>query len=129
MPVIGSKGAELDLLVRQGATFGPVTIQAKDNMGNPIDLTGATIRAQIRKTAYDTLYPGATCTCTITDAVNGYYELSIPATVTALLDADVADETAEDSTYVWDMEVQLSTGRVIALTYGKVNVFREVTKG
>jgi len=37
-PVIGTKGAALDLLIRQGATVGPNSTTLKDGTGTPINL-------------------------------------------------------------------------------------------
>jgi hypothetical protein len=127
-PVIGTKGAELDLLIRQGATFGPNTCTLTNPNATPVNLTGATLRAQIRKTATSTLVPGATGTFVITNAANGVFTWEFTAAVTQLLTADNDSEAAAASTYVWDMELQDASGRVIPLCYGKVNVFREVTK-
>lgn len=128
MAQIGTKGAELDLLIRQGATFGPVRSTLKDNLGVAINITGGTFRAQIRKTATSTLVPGATAVFTVVDAPNGVFDWEFPVSSTTLLVADNESELAQASIYVWDMEFQDTAGRVLPLTYGKVNVFREVTK-
>ena len=128
MPQIGTKGAELDLLIRQGATFGPVTSTIKNPNGSAMNITGATLRAQVRKTPTSPIGEGCTASFTITDAANGVFEWSFSDDATALLVADSESEIAPASTYVWDMEMEDSTGRVIPLMYGKVNVFREVTK-
>ena len=128
MPILGTKGANLDILIRQGATFGPVIARLKDNNGNPVNITGCTLRAQIRKTPTSTLVDGATAVFDITDPANGIFTFEFTAEVTTLLTADSESETAPASIYVWDMEMQDSSGRVTALVYGKVNVFREVTK-
>lgn len=128
MSTIGTKGAELNLLIRQGATFGPVASRLTNPGGSAMSLTGATIRGQIRKTASSAGSTGATATCTVTNAANGEFTFTFPASVTAALIADDTSEEAPASIYVWDMELEDSTGRVIPLVYGRVNVFREVTK-
>ena len=128
MPQIGTKGSELDLLIRQGATFGPIVSTIKNPNGTAMNLTGATLRAQIRKTPTSSLVDGATGDFTITDAVNGLFEWGFSAETTTLLAADSESELAAASSYVWDMELEDSLGRVIPLMFGKVNVFREVTK-
>jgi hypothetical protein len=124
---VGSKGGNLDLLIRQGATLGPNVTQIKDRAGAAIDITGATIRSEIRKTP-DAIVVDATAVCTITDAVNGTFTWSFTAAETKLLDADPLDEQQPLSKYVWDMEIQYATGRIQPLMYGDVRVFREVTK-
>lgn len=128
MPVIGTKGQELDLLLRQGASFGPVACRLTNPGGSAMNLTGATIRAQIRKTASDALSTGAAAVCTITNAINGEFTYEFTVAATTALIADSISEEAPASIYTWDMEIEDSTGRVTPLVYGKVNVFREVTK-
>lgn len=128
MPQIGTKGAELDLLIRQGATFGPVTSTISNPDGTPMDLTGATLRAQVRKTPTSPIGEGCVASFTITNPTSGNFDWYFSATATSTLAADNESETAPASVYVWDMEIEDAAGRVIPLMYGKVNVFREVTK-
>ena len=128
MPQIGTKGQELDLLIRQGATFGPVSCTLKQDNGAPVNLTGALVRAQIRRAPNNTLSPGAIGTCSIVNAAAGVFQWEFSATQTALLPADITNEDSPASRYVWDMELEDSLGRVIPLVYGIVKVFREVTK-
>lgn len=124
---VGSKGGNLDLLIRQGATLGPNSTQLKDRTGTAIDITGATIRSEIRKTP-DAVTVEATAVCTITDAANGAFTWEFTAAQTKLLDADPIDEQQPTSLYVWDMEIQYADGRIQPLMYGDARVFREVTK-
>ena len=128
MPVIGTKGANLDLLIRQGATFGPVSSTLKNPDGSTMDITGAIFRAQVRKTPTSPLGEACAAVFEITNASQGQFQWYFTAEATAVLVADSETETAPASTYVWDMEMQDTTGRVIPLMYGKANVFREVTK-
>jgi len=128
MPQIGTKGSELDLLIRQGASFGPIASTIKNPDTTPMNLTGAALRAQIRKTPTSPLVDGAVGEFEITNAAAGEFTWGFSADVTELLVADSESELAPASTYVWDMELEDSIGRVIPLMYGKVNVFREVTK-
>lgn len=126
--IIGTKGAELDLLIRQGATLGPFNTYVKKQDGSALNLTGATFTAQIRRTPESAPIPGATVSFTITDALNGVLSWSVPASSTAALRASEVDENAPESVYVWDMEVLLSDSRVLPLLYGTAKVFREVSK-
>lgn len=127
MPVLGTKGGELDLLLKQGATFGPHQITLKDSANQPINITGATIRAQIRKTS-DAATAVANGDFVLTTPVSGVFTFGFSSTSTTALQVDTVSETGTDSQYVWDMEIQYSDGRVYPLMYGKVSVFREVTK-
>ena len=126
-PSLGTKGAELDLLIKQGSTLGPHTMTITDEFGTAINLTGCTLSAQIRKTA-----DAATANCdavfTIVDAVAGTVLWEFTAASTELLPCDPVDETAEASQYVWDMELLYASGRIVPLLYGNVSVYREVTK-
>lgn len=130
MPVLGTKGANLDLLIRQGATQGTyhMAVKTQNGVPLPIDLTDATFRAQIRKTPDSAPLEGVSFVFTITDALGGLVDWSIPATSTEKIPCSEIDENHPDSIYVWDMEVELVSGRVMPLLYGQVNVFREVSK-
>lgn len=128
MAQIGTKGGNLDLLIRQGATQGPYYMTVKKADGTALDITSGVVSAQIRKTADGPTLSGVTFTSTITDGANGKFTWEIPATSTALLTASPIDEEQPESQYVWDMEIALTGGRVIPLLYGIVKVFREVTK-
>lgn len=124
---IGSKGAQLDLLVRQGGTFGPYKLTLLNPDTSPINLTGATLQAQIKKTPSSLLGDTITASFSYIDRVSGRVNMEFSATDTATLSAG-ADETSADSQYVWDLEMVDSSSRVIPLLYGQVSVFREVTK-
>lgn len=124
---IGSKGAELDLLIRQGATLGPYPARLANLDASPMNLTGCTLRAQVRKSYTTDIQPGASFVFTIVDALDGRFIWSIPASSTRDLLAGPT-ETHKDSLYVWDMEIEDSQGNVTPLLYGMARVFREVTK-
>jgi hypothetical protein len=128
MPQIGSKGANLDILVRQGSTFGPNRCTLTNPDTSPVNLTGCTFRGQIRKTASDPLSSGASATFTIINAAAGIFDWEFTDEATTTLTADNISETAPASVYVYDVEMEDASGRVIPLLYGNVNVFREVTK-
>jgi len=122
---IGFKGAELNLLVRQGATFGPMACTLTNPDTSPVSLAGATIRGQVRRLP-NSATVAAPFTCTITNSAAGQFSYSITATDTASLSAGLT-ETDADSQYYWDMEMEIA-GVVTPLMYGAVSVFREVTK-
>jgi hypothetical protein len=54
MSTLGSIGVKLDLLIKQGSTFGPHKFTLTNPDGTPLDLTGCIVRAHIRKKASDT---------------------------------------------------------------------------
>lgn len=130
MAELGTKGSELNLLIRQGATLGEyyMTVKTQEDPPQPIDLTGATFSAQIRKTADSSPLTGVTFDFVITEPLEGKVTWQVPSTSTVNIPCSEIDENQPESLYVWDMEVKLASGKVIPLTYGTVKVFREVTK-
>jgi hypothetical protein len=122
-----NKGQELNLTIRQGATFGPVVCTLKDNAGNPINITGYTVRASIRKSPFSRKLTGCNATCIITNAAAGQWSFEFTAADTALLAAG-DNENSPESLHQWDMEIQEPSGKIIPVVYGTVKVFREVTK-
>lgn len=127
MATLGYIGEKLDLLVRQGATLGPFAVTLTNPDNTPVNLTGATLRAHLRKKALDAVKV-AQFDVTITDAAAGKFEFGMIDEATAAIPAG---ETLKDaaSVYVWDMELEDASGRVLPLYYGDCKVFREVTRG
>lgn len=128
IPQIGSKGDRLDILIRQGGTFGPKFCTILKSDGSPENITGCTFIAEIRKTA-DATVVAASATFAITNAAGGEFNFTFSATATQAITADPVGETEPDSQYVWDLEMHYADGRVRPLLYGDVAVFREVSKG
>jgi hypothetical protein len=126
IPQIGMIGTRLDLLIRQGATFGPFRLTMQNPDGSPVILTDATFRGQIRKTP-DALTIEAAFTFKVTDPLMGKVEFEVDAVSTAAIVAGMT-ETDEDSQYVYDIEYVNEENRVLPLLYGNVSLFREVTK-
>lgn len=127
-PAIGNVGFRQDLNVRQGATLGPIRVTATDRTtGLPLNLTGSTIRGQIRKTPAAPTFVAAFA-ITVTDPVAGVFEIDLSEQTTAAIPAG-ADMTRPESCYVYDIEMVDSLGRVIPLMWGDVRVLREVTRG
>lgn len=127
IPTLGTKGAQLNLLIKQGSTLGPNTMTLMDSSGAPMNLTGCTVKAEIRKTA-DAPTADASAICAVVGAAGGIVTWEFPAGQTELLSCDPNDENAPASQYVWDMELHYTSGRVVPLLYGNVSVYREVTK-
>lgn len=124
---LGSIGERMDLLIRQGATLGPFTATMTNPDGSPVDLTGASIVGQIRKTPQSRDVT-AHVEVAIIEPKAGKYRFGISAEVTALIPAG-ADITKTDSKYAWDLELHDSSGRgVVPLYWGEVQVHREVTR-
>ena len=123
---IGNTGSRLDLRIRQGGTF-EFSIALKNPDGTPINLTGATLSAQIRRTGLAPNPAVATFAIVVTSAVNGQASLSLTDAITAVITCGET-ETEKASRYVWDLELLDSAARVVPLLFGDVAVFREVTR-
>ena len=126
MATLGYIGERLDLLIRQGATFGPFDVTLANPDKTPVNLTGATVRAHVRKKALDANVV-IDLQVQITDASAGKFQFGLSDELSASI---TAGETVKDpaSLYVWDMELEDVLGRVVPLYYGEVKVFREVTR-
>lgn len=124
---VGDVGARLDLKIRQGAEFLiELTLSAG---GVAIDLTGFSLRAQMRKTGAAAAV-AATFDCVVTVAAEGKATVGLTSAVTALITAGESLNEAA-SRYVWDLELVEagSPEKVTPLLYGEVRVQREVTRG
>lgn len=99
------------------------TITYEDSDYNAIDLTGATIRMQVRSNKRSTskLLDLSTDTSgiTITDAVNGVFQISQTATETAAYSF---------TSGVYDLEIEFSGGEVRRILYGKFTINEEITR-
>lgn len=123
MPAIGSFGEKLDLNIRQGACFA-FQIKLANPDATPVDLTGASATAMIRKSFAD-LLPAASFSAAIT--LPDTIELSLSAAATAGLTAG-EKTTDKASLYLWDMEITWPDGCVTSPVYGDLRVKAEVTK-
>ena len=120
-PRLSEKAGLLNITIEQGATFNPV-FTWKDELGNPIDLSGFSGRMHIRGEIED-----ATTLLEITTAnaymvlggALGTITLNVPASITAALDFDTA---------VYDLELESSGGDVTRLLKGSVGLSPEVTR-
>ena len=92
-----------------------------------MNLTGCTLRSQVRRKALATGAPLATFAFTITDAPAGKAELLLTEAQTAALPT-AEDPLNLDSRSQWDLELVDALGDVRRLLYGTVTVHREVTR-
>lgn len=123
---IGFIGEELNLLIRQGATFGPFKLTMQNPNGTPVNLSDTTFRGQIRKTP-DALTIEGSFSFVVTDPLAGKVEFEMDAVTTAAIVAGM-QATDPESAYVYDIEYVNEENRVLPLLYGQVQLFREVTK-
>lgn len=119
MPTIGFIGNKVDLLIRQGATFGPHTVTLTNPNNTAVNLTGATVRGSV-------VYEGGSTPfdVTVTDAPGGVFTIGLTADVTAELPGgDHANDPA--GRHKWDLELVDSLDRVTPIFYGIAQVFNE----
>lgn len=126
MTTLGDIGEKIDLKIRQGADFGPITETLVNPDDTPVILTGCILRGQIRRTALAAEVV-ADLNFEILDPLAGVIRWGLTAAQTQDIPAGESLRDKE-SQYVWDRELQDAAGRVIPLSYGPVLVFREVTR-
>jgi hypothetical protein len=124
---IGWYGEEMTIKIRQGGSFGPYNATMVNPDNSSVDLTGCTITGQIRKHAQDTEVVMPFNFQITAPSTSGLYSFWLTDEQTATLECG-ENVSSSDSTYVYDIELHDAAGRVIPLYYGKVHVFREVTR-
>lgn len=109
--------AKYDITMDQGATFNR-TLTLKDDEGTVVNLTGNTFAGQIRTSAQSGTVAG-TFTFAVTNASGGVFTWKMSA-------SDTADLPAQQCVY--DVEMTQSSGDVIRLLEGFVNIKSNVTR-
>lgn len=125
-PVAGTAGVRLDLIIRQGSSFGAGVFKLQNPDLTPVLLSGFLFRGQMRKKALDTSVV-ATFDCSVVDAANGLWTFGMSLAKTTALTAGEQINSAA-STYVYDIEMVDTLYRVLPIFYGNVQVQREVTR-
>jgi hypothetical protein len=121
--------AKYDITIEQGATFIKNFVY-QDSNGNPINMTGMTLTAQVKRTYSDTT-PSATFTCTIANqaisANLGNFTIELSSIETAaLLPVQAQDFQTPSTNYCWDL--YLNTGTIVKrLLMGTAFLSPEVT--
>jgi hypothetical protein len=123
---IGSFGERMDLRIKQGSSFGPMRFEMVNPDDTPVDLSNCEIRSQIRQKALDATVI-VDIQCDLSNPMLGKFEISLTDEQTRLIEAGESINEI-DSRYVWDMELEDGSGRVIPLYHGNVVVLREVTR-
>jgi hypothetical protein len=84
--------ATLNFSIDRGITFGPLVLRCVDDLGDPVDLTGWTPEAMVRRSPVRSL--AFSMSPTLTDAVNGEVSMELTAAFTNTLAAGA---------YTWDL--------------------------
>jgi len=106
-----------NLTIDQGSTYS-ISIEISDALGNPIDLTDYTIRAQLRKSYGSNTYTAFTTSVGVNPA-NGVITLSLSSTQTGSL---------RFGRYVYDIEIENDEDVVTRVLEGIVTITPEVTR-
>jgi hypothetical protein len=123
---IDALGERMNLVVTQGATFGPILATMLNPDLSEVNLTGCVIFGSVRKT------PGAATeeaaiAVTITAPLTGNYEFEIAEAETDGLSAGDFLESAE-SAHVWELYLKDTAGRVLPLYYGTLRARKRFTR-
>lgn len=106
----------VELTLEQGATFNS-SITVSDQNGNAQNLVGFTARSQMRKSYYSSTKKDFTVN--IAEPVNGLITMAMTASNTSNL---------TPGRYVFDVEIENSTGDVTRIFEGIVTVLPNVTR-
>ncbi len=109
--------AYVELFMDQGATFNNVINLTDDITNDTINISGYTIRSQMRRSYYST-NPSANITCSITDAANGEITLTLSASATANLKA---------GRYLFDVQTVDTSNNVVRILEGIMTVTPRIT--
>lgn len=96
--------------------YFPIRIYVVSSTGAAVDLTGSTVKSQMRRVGaagltYD-------FTATITNAVGGVVDLLLPSSVS---------ETLEPGDYIWDFQITNPAGNTRTYFAADVKVYDQVT--
>lgn len=138
---LSNLGPELTWEIKQGASFtfeGELRLEGDTHtiedengdmiqVGPPLDISGCTIRCQIRKRGLDTGTPVVTPTSTVVDGPNGAYRITLTDEQTATI---TCGERISDraSLYTADIFCDFPSGEVMELGHVNIYTLRRVTK-
>jgi hypothetical protein len=110
--------AYVELIVDQGATFNNVINLADDISNINVNVSGYTIRSQMRRSYYSA-NATANITCTITNASQGEITMRLDANTTANIKA---------GRYLFDLETVDTLGTVSRVLEGIITVTPGITR-
>lgn len=119
--------ASLDITIYQGASFY-LPFELLDTDGDPVSLTGASIRGKVRNDV-DDASPIISFTGTVISGADGTGELTLTAAQTAAVVLPASEAKKRPLTkYLYDAEVEFSDGKVQRILEGFCFFSPEATK-
>ena len=110
--------AFVELYMDQGTTFNNVINLTDDVTNSNINISGYSVRSQIRRSAYSANIT-ANITCTVSDSSNGEITMSMTPANTANIKA---------GRYLFDLETTTSGGTVSRVLEGILTVTSRITR-
>ena len=114
-----SNPARLDLTNLVAGDDISITVTIVDDTGTPVDLTGRSYVAQIRKDPTSTTSPDLAFTCTTPTPANGEIQLVASDTATSALSIS--------NTYWWSL-LEVVGSVETTLMFGRVTVMSQIAK-
>lgn len=111
--------ADTNFQCPQGDTWAGITVEFLID-SDPVDLSGATIKMQLRKSYCDSVIALEFLTEDSTIVIDN------PLTGTFSVEPRIIDIAAKQ--YVYDLEVTLASGRVVTIVQGKFTILPTVTR-
>ena len=123
--------ANLDIVVEQGSTFQR-QLYFNDNdipTPAPIDISGWTFAAQIRRSYSDPTIQATFTPSFVTDGTDGLLLITLTALETAAIVVKAAkDYTRPVTKYIWDIEATFPDLSVARILQGEADISPEVTR-
>ena len=128
---ISALGDEIEWRIKQGATFDAgeyeLVTENVDGSTTPLNITGCTVRCEIRKKGLDVGSPIATATTPLLNAAAGKYGITLSKAQTLAIPAGELI-TDKASAYTFDVFLDWPSGITWELLHGNAFVFRRTTK-
>lgn len=105
-----------NLFVDQGATYSNIVTVVSSN-GQPLNLTGYTVKSQMRKSYSSS--QAYTFTCSVQDALNGKIRLQL---------SSAESQAITPGRYLYDVEIISPSGNKTRVVEGIVTVIPEITQ-
>ena len=115
-----------DIYIERGSDW-ELILKYKDSNGNALNLTGATVEAELKETADLTSAVLLPITASITNASGGEITLSLTKAQTTTLVHAVGPSYRYKKEYAYDVLLRLITGKTVRILNGKASVSPGVT--